>query len=235
MGFIIVYLLIVFLVIEIAAILLRSTGLEHGIARFQAISLLTGTGFTTKESELILGHPVRRRIGIFLILFGAFSLAVMISSISTILAPDFHLFPLSLATGILFVFYAILRMPAVGRRLEERLSGAFRHVFAIHELAIEEVLYLQENDTFIDIPIGESSDAIGRTVRELCDRLPDVNILLIKRGVLTIRDRRMEMPLEAGDVLYVYGDLNQIKRSFGQELQDKKAMELDERQAASPL
>ncbi|MEK0315126.1 TrkA C-terminal domain-containing protein [Cohnella sp. 56] len=235
MGFIFIYMLIVFLVIEISAILMRSTGLDHAIARFQVISLLTSTGFTTKESELILGHPVRRRIGIFLILFGAFSLAVIISCISTILAPDFHLFPLSLAAGGLLVVYAAMRIPAIGKRLENKLSGAFRQAFAIHELAIQEVLYLQDEDTFIDIPIGESSAAIGRTVKELCDRLPDVNILLIKRGTHMIRDRRMDTPLEAGDILYVYGGLSQIKHTFNRELQDKKNMESNERQAASPL
>ncbi|MDG0795214.1 TrkA C-terminal domain-containing protein [Cohnella ginsengisoli] len=235
MGFILVYILIVFLVVEISAILMRATGLEHPIARFQVISLLTGTGFTTKESELILGHPVRRRIGIFLILFGAFSLAVMISCVSAIIAPDFHLYPLSLASGALVLVYLALRIPAVTKQLEKRMSGAFRQSFAIHELAIQEVLYLEKEDAFIDIPIDEASPAIGRKIRDLCDRLPDVNILLIKRGTIAIRDRRMETPLEAGDVLYVYGSMRQIKRSFSAELEAKKAMERDERQAVSPL
>jgi len=31
-------------------------------AHFQARSALTGVGFTTSESELIVGHPARRRI-----------------------------------------------------------------------------------------------------------------------------------------------------------------------------
>ncbi|CAI6063623.1 TrkA C-terminal domain-containing protein [Cohnella sp. JJ-181] len=235
MGFIFVYILIVFLVVEISAILMRSTGLEHGIARFQVISLLTGTGFTTKESELILGHPIRRRIGIFLILFGAFSLAVMISCISAILAPEFHLYPLALASGALFIIYVALRIPAVGRLLEKRLTGVFRQTFSIHELTIQEVLYLEKEDAFIDIPIGETSAAIGRTIKEMSERLPDVNILLIKRGTVAIRDRRMETPLEAGDVLYVYGSMRQIKRTFGAELEAKKEKESDERQAVSPL
>ncbi|MCM3570515.1 hypothetical protein [Neobacillus mesonae] len=44
--------------------------------------MMTATVFTTGESELILGHPIRRRLAAFSILFGVFSLAVIISSIS---------------------------------------------------------------------------------------------------------------------------------------------------------
>ncbi len=81
----------IFLVVEIAIALLITTGLEPQIARFQVVSMMTSTGFTTKESELILRHPIRRKIAVFLILFGAFSLAVVISSISNILAQSFRI------------------------------------------------------------------------------------------------------------------------------------------------
>ncbi|MBP3967169.1 hypothetical protein I8J30_31320, partial [Paenibacillus sp. DLE-14] len=62
MGFILVYFVIVLAVVEISAILMRATGLNRDISRFQVISLLTSTGYTTKESELISNHPIRRRI-----------------------------------------------------------------------------------------------------------------------------------------------------------------------------
>ncbi|MCO0598298.1 hypothetical protein NGI46_12605 [Peribacillus butanolivorans] len=82
--FMVLYFLIIGLVIEISVTLLKLTGLKNTVARFQVISMLTGTGFTTDESKSIIDHPVRIKLSMFLILFGAFSLAVIISSISTL-------------------------------------------------------------------------------------------------------------------------------------------------------
>lgn len=41
---------------------LSLTGLSWEAARFQARSAFTGTGFTTREAERVVDHPVRRRI-----------------------------------------------------------------------------------------------------------------------------------------------------------------------------
>ena len=50
------------IVVRIAAIMLKMTGLDEKKARFQALSAFTGTGFTTKDSELITQHDKRRKI-----------------------------------------------------------------------------------------------------------------------------------------------------------------------------
>jgi len=50
------------LVTRIAATALTLTGLSREAARFQARSAFTGTGFTTREAEKVVDHPVRRRI-----------------------------------------------------------------------------------------------------------------------------------------------------------------------------
>jgi len=41
---------------------LGATGMQRIKARFQALSSITGTGFTTRESESIVNHPKRRQI-----------------------------------------------------------------------------------------------------------------------------------------------------------------------------
>ena len=43
-----------FLFVKAAAIALMMTGLEKNKARFQALSAFTGTGFTTKEAEIVV-------------------------------------------------------------------------------------------------------------------------------------------------------------------------------------
>ena len=103
-AFIALYAVIIALVIEIGVILFHMTGLEKEIARYQVISMLTGTRFTMQESALIIDHPIRRRISSGLILFGYFSLAVIISSIATILSNDLRIELLLIIIGIQFVF-----------------------------------------------------------------------------------------------------------------------------------
>src|SRR5215212_619693 len=67
----------VFAVLAIAVVVTRvgaaaliHTGLSHDVARFQARSAFLGVGFTTSESEVIVNHPVRRRIVSGLIVLG---------------------------------------------------------------------------------------------------------------------------------------------------------------------
>lgn len=53
-----------------ATVLLVATGLSSPVARFQARSALTGSGFTTRESESVVNHPLRRRVIMALMLLG---------------------------------------------------------------------------------------------------------------------------------------------------------------------
>ncbi len=65
-----VLLTVSFAIVRIAAVAMRHTGLAENVARFQCISALTGTGFTTSESEMIVNYPVRRRILVTLMILG---------------------------------------------------------------------------------------------------------------------------------------------------------------------
>ena len=55
---------------ELFTMLFRFTGLPDERARFQVVSLLTGCGFTTRESEMILSSRSRRRLARITMLFG---------------------------------------------------------------------------------------------------------------------------------------------------------------------
>ena len=62
MGGIALIIVVVFvsvMIIKVAAVALQLTGLDKPTANFQALSALTGTGFTTREAELVTNHPMR--------------------------------------------------------------------------------------------------------------------------------------------------------------------------------
>ena len=66
------------LVVRLGTTALTLTGLPRPTAEFQAYSAFFGVGFTTRESEQVVNHPVRRRIVQHLILAGHIGLTSVI-------------------------------------------------------------------------------------------------------------------------------------------------------------
>ena len=77
--FIIIYILIS----DIITIFFRLTGLTEEKARFQVISLLTNSGFTTRESESVVSSKIRRRLARATMLFGyAFTVTIVSTTVN---------------------------------------------------------------------------------------------------------------------------------------------------------
>ena len=68
-------------VVRAAGVALRLTGIPQHVARFQAISALTGAGYTTSESESTMRHPTRRRILMILMLTGHLGVVSLASTV----------------------------------------------------------------------------------------------------------------------------------------------------------
>ena len=159
---------------ELFAMLFRFTGLPEEKARFQVISLLTGCGFTTHESELLLTTRPRRRLTRITMLFGyVFNITIVSAFINVFfslkiseLAADLisSLIPLLV---ILFIL-AFMRVPAVrawGDRIIERLAGRVAHrgnenslllIDYIGEDSISQVTLHTVPEAFRDLPLSET-------------------------------------------------------------------------------
>lgn len=68
-------------VTRVATVALRATGLSKDVSAFQARSAFSGVGFTTSESESVVGHPVRRRIILWLVLLGNAGIVTTVASL----------------------------------------------------------------------------------------------------------------------------------------------------------
>ena len=79
--------LIYWIISELFAMLFRFTGLPDEKARFQVISLLTGCGFTTRESEMIISTRSRRRLARVTMLFGyVFNITIVTAFINVFMS-----------------------------------------------------------------------------------------------------------------------------------------------------
>ena len=78
----VVIVLFALLIVRFGSSVVQLTGMSQPIAQFQAASAFFGVGFTTKEAELVVDHPVRRRIILHLIVMGNIGLT---SALATLL------------------------------------------------------------------------------------------------------------------------------------------------------
>ena len=78
---VLVVMLVSLLITRVATVALTLTGLSNDVARFQARSALSGTGFTTSEAEAVVSHPIRRRIVMAMMLIGSAGLVTVIATL----------------------------------------------------------------------------------------------------------------------------------------------------------
>ena len=213
-AFIALYALIMALVIEIGVMLFHMTGLDKQIARYQVISMLTGTGYTTQESALIIDHPIRRRISSGLILFGYFSLAVIISSIANLLSNDLRIELLFIIIAVLLTALLIFRNKKIFGSLENRFEHEMDTEYNLHDWPMKTALALDEEEMVAIIDIKPDSKYIGSKGKALVEENRDIVLLIIRRGDEILRFDLFEVELQAGDKVMIIGNEEIIKERY---------------------
>ncbi len=116
---------------RVATVALTMTGLSRQVARFQARSAFTGTGFTTSEAEAVVNHPVRRQIIMLLMIIRSAGLiSVILSLILSFLGSGSEVDKLirlaSLAGGAV-VLWLISRSKRIERVMGRLIQRALAH------------------------------------------------------------------------------------------------------------
>ena len=123
-----VIILIYWIILELFTVMFRITGLPDDKARFQVLSLLTGAGFTTRESESILSSKMRRKLAQVTMLFGyVFNISIVSAfvniffSLKSAQVDNFFLgivVPLSIAALVIM----LIRTRFIRKRIDMLLS-----------------------------------------------------------------------------------------------------------------
>lgn len=80
----VLFILVYVMIAEIFAVLFRLTGLTEDKAKFQVISMLTNSGYTTQESEIITKSKIRRKLARVTMIFGYAFTVTIVSSVVNI-------------------------------------------------------------------------------------------------------------------------------------------------------
>jgi hypothetical protein len=214
-GILLITILISFIVVRIGGFALQLTGIEPEVARFQALSAFSGTGFTTREAERVVGHRTRRRIVTILIILGN---AGMVTVIATLVASftqegGYTWFFIRLAViigGIVGLYQLIIRSD-VGHRTLDRLQRPIVKRILREAPAVEEIFHVEKDWAISLAMMKGSSKSIGLSVADIAAE-GDIEILDINRaGTYLIRPDGEEKIVE-GDRLLVYANRKAVKR-----------------------
>ncbi len=217
-----IIILIYWVISELFTMLFRFTGLPDERARFQVMSLLTGCGFTTRESEMILSSRSRRRLARITMLFGyVFNITIVTAFINVFLSLKLtqvsHAFiGVLIPLGALIIILAFMRIHSVrawGDALIERLAGRL-----LHQDSSNTVLLLDY--------IGQDSIALVtlRKIPEAMEGKPlsqtglrsenNLLVMLVERPGKKAAPVSGDTVFSPGDKLTVFGNYDSIRRVF---------------------
>jgi hypothetical protein len=221
------FLFIIFLsviIIRIGATAYELTGLSQDAATFQAQSAFSGVGFTTQESELIVNHPVRRKITRILILLGS---AGLTSSIATLIitftsqSQRSSWIRIAVLAGGLGAIFLFSRSRLIHRGMKKLITRVLDRWTSVRVYDYEQMLGLSTGYTVSRISIKPGSWCANKTLGELKLDLEGLVVLGIRREVEG-KMKFMGVPkgdteIKPGDVLICYSK-EEVSRDIAKRL-----------------
>jgi hypothetical protein len=224
-------LVVSFVVVRIGAIAFQLTGLEWSLAKFQALSCFSGTGFTTKEAELITGDRQRRKIATVLIILGNAGLVIMIASLASSLVPQKTILsrlsesflpvdiPPELVKWVNLVIIAAVVYGAYRVFTHEKLVGKMTTILRkriikkeiFQRVSFEELMLATGGYGISRIKVSAGSPVLNKTLANSQLREHDITVLATVRGNETIPNPPAQLKILPGDELICFGKLANIR------------------------
>lgn len=230
LSLILVVATIYLLMIEIFSVAFKLTGLSSNKISFQVASLLTSTGFTTTESELITNDKRRRKIAVACIYTGhIFSVAIMGLIINVFFSimmsigeehqmPTFveWYFIIFYVTLALFLVMLLLKIPPINRRFQKFLEKiAINSTKRSRNTNVITVFDMYGKHAVVEVVLNHVPEFAKDTPLYKMGLTKDfsINVLSIKRGN-RILDVSKDTMFVKGDYLVMFGPINEIKQVF---------------------
>ncbi len=224
-------LIVSFVVVRIGAIAFQLTGLEWSLAKFQALSCFSGTGFTTKESELITGDKQRRKIATVLIILGNAGLVIMIATLAGSLVPQKTILSklsesflpvdippdlvkwvnLAIIVAVVYGIYKVSTYEKFVRKMTTLLRKKLIKKELFQKVSFEELLLATGGYGISRITVDSGSPVLNKTLAKSQLREYDIMVLATVRGGETIPNPTANMKILLGDELICFGKLENIR------------------------
>jgi hypothetical protein len=198
------------IVVRVGSTALMMTGLSYDTSSFQSYSAFFGVGFTTKEAELVVDHPVRRRIIRDLILAGNIGLtsamATLIVTFVQIDTTSDMLKAIGWIVGGLVAFLLFAKLPFVKRLLDSAIRKSLERGGVIHAMDYELLLRVASGYCISEVDVTDECAFANKSLRE--SRPADRGIIVLgisHKGESFIGAPGPDEKILSGDVITVYG------------------------------
>ena len=227
----IIVLIVSFVIVRIGAIAFQLTGIEWSLAKFQALSCFTATGFTTKEAELITSDLRRRRIATVLIVLGHAGFVTMVATFANTLRPratklSIPFVPayvppwlqpwinLIVIVAAIYITYKVFSNTTFARRLTNVLRNRIIKKEIIKSVSCEELAVATGGYGVSRIKIREDNPILGKALSESELRKDDITVLAIVRAERTMPNPVADTKILSGDELICFGKLGIIRKKL---------------------
>jgi hypothetical protein len=212
-----IFISVSYLIVQGGAIALEMTGLEKSMARFQSLSAFSGTGFTTREAETVVNHPLRRKIITILMILGNAGLVSVIAAFvlslrsTSYFRPSLNLLLIGIA---LFFLYRLAVSEKVSGKLNDRIEKTLVERFHLGKDQVEELLQQAEGYGAARVLIGKESPMIGLSLSKSGLTREEIMVLSIERDSRIIPVPRAQNKIREGDRLILFGKLENVRKLF---------------------
>ena len=224
--FFIVLIMISFIVVRIGGVAFELTGLEWSVSKFQALSCFTATGFTTREAELITRNPQRRRIASYLMILGHAGLVTLIATFANSLhqAKHWHipLFNLAIMGVSIFIFNLILSHSKLGQKITTGIKKFLLKKEIVKPIYFQELMTTPDGSGIACLEINKKSSIYQKTIAQLKETIPDLNILTIIREGKWSNNPPEDTQILLTDSVILFGKINSIKNKIFKQKPKKK-------------
>jgi transposase len=198
---------------------LMMTGLSYDTASFQSYSAFFGVGFTTREAEMVVNHPVRRRIIRDLILAGNIGVTSAAATlIATMVQNSSGFRPLMIVAGLVAGLGGLMylsRLSWIRKTIDHFIQQTLESTGLVRVMDYELLLRIQHGYVVSEMEILEGSDIANRTLSE--SRPWDRGVV-----ILSIKSNGKDQPgipnastvPRVGDIVTVYGEEHHIRKVF---------------------
>jgi hypothetical protein len=205
------------LITRMATVALTHTGLSREAARFQARSAFTGVGFTTRESEKVVNHPVRRRILLLLMLLGNVGIVSAITSLLLGFIGSGNHTSASVKFLILLAGVMLLWAVASSSRMDQYLSSlmswALKRYTDIEVRDYANLLRLTGDYSVKELLVEEQDWLANQFLKDLRLRDEGISVLgLSRENGHYIGVPKGATQILSGDTLILYGRTSCVER-----------------------
>ena len=206
---------IAFFIVKIATVALKMTGLDEKKAFFQALSAYTGTGFTTRDSELVIQNDIRRKIMMFLMILGNAGLITVITTVVISFARTnvtSAIINVGIVLLVILILFKILTHKGVTKFLNDKIEARLEKRPLFQKRPVEEILHIAKSYGIAEVSVKENCRDLGKNLSESSLRENDILVLAIERENAVIPTPKATDRILLGDTLICYGKLSNIEK-----------------------